>query len=204
MKLVFDFAGVLFHWQPLRMLQRELPHRAGDDATAQALAAAIFQGYGGDWADFDRGRVEPEALVRRIAARTGLPRAEVQTVVDAVPRELQPLPEMVELIGRLRRRERPLYYLSNMPEPYARHLEQAHPMVGWFEAGVISARVGCIKPEAAIFELAARRFDAAPGELLFIDDVAVNVEAARRAGWQARQFVDAGQCRRELEALALL
>lgn len=204
MKLVFDFAGVLFRWQPLRLLQRELPHRAADEAGARALAAAIFQGYGGDWADFDRGTVAADALVQRIAARTGLPAADVRTVVDAVPHELQPLPEMVALLGRLRGQGRPLYYLSNMPEPYARHLERTHPFVGWFADGVISARAGWIKPEPEIFELAAERFAAVPAELLFIDDISANVDAARRAGWQALQFVDPAQCADELQARALL
>jgi putative hydrolase of the HAD superfamily len=204
LKLVFDFAGVLFHWQPLRLLQRALPHRAADEAGARALAAAIFQGYGGDWAEFDRGTVAADELVQRIAARSGLPAQDVRTVVDAVPGELQPVPEMLALLERLHGRGRPLYYLSNMPEPYARHLERAHPVVGWFAGGVISARVHHIKPEPAIFELAAQRFGAAPAELLFIDDIAANVEAAQRAGWQALQFVDPAQCADALAARGLL
>ena len=58
-RLVFDFAGVLFRWRPLVLLQQVLPQRAHDAASAMRLAAAIFQGYEGDWADFDRGRVDP-------------------------------------------------------------------------------------------------------------------------------------------------
>ena len=204
MKLVFDFAGVLFHWRPLRLLQRELPHRAGDEEAARVLARAIFQGYGGDWAEFDRGTVAADDLVQRIAARTGLAVADVRTGVDAVPRELQPMPQTVALLDRLRAQGHPLYFLSNRPEPYARHLERTHEVVGWFADGVISARVGHVKPEPAIFELAARRFGAAPAELLFIDDIAANVEAAQRAGWQALQFSDAGQCEAALRARALL
>ncbi|MBE0546113.1 MAG: hypothetical protein IH627_00310 [Rubrivivax sp.] len=30
MKIVFDFAGVLFHWPPPAMPQREIPHLARD------------------------------------------------------------------------------------------------------------------------------------------------------------------------------
>ena len=32
-KIVFDFAGVLFHWHPETMLQREVPHLAPDEAS---------------------------------------------------------------------------------------------------------------------------------------------------------------------------
>ena len=200
MRIVFDFAGVLFHWQPLELLKRELPACAADDISAQRLADAIFQGYGGDWADFDRGTVEVPELVQRIAARTGLDAAAVQAVVDAVPGELQPIPDTVALLRRLHRAGQRLHFLSNMPRPYAEHLETAHDFVGCFESGVISARVGLIKPQPEIYALAARHFGVPPTQLLFIDDVVDNVEAARRAGWQALHFVDAAACESELRS----
>lgn len=204
MHVVFDFAGVLFRWQPWRMLQRELPQRARDRASAQRWADTIFQGYGGDWADFDRGTVSVPDLVRRIATRTELAEDEVLAVVNAVPAELQPVPETVVLLRRLHAAGRRLFYLSNMPEPYARHLERTHDFIGCFEAGVISARVGWIKPEPQIFALAAERFGVAPSSLLFLDDVAVNVQAARTAGWRSLQFADAADCEQQMRDSAWL
>lgn len=198
MNIVFDFAGVLFRWQPMHLLQRELPHRAPDEASARHWVEAIFQSYGGDWAEFDRGTVSVPDLVQRIAARTGLGEHEVRAVVDAVPAELQPVPETVALLRRLHAAGRRLFYLSNMPEPYAGFLESRHDFLGCFESGVISARVGWIKPEAEIFALAAARFGVAPASLLFLDDVAGNVQAARAAGWQALHFIEAGDCERQL------
>ena len=191
MKIVFDFGGVLFDWRPAELLKRELPRRAVDDAAARHWAAQVFQGYGGDWGEFDRGTVEPAELVRRIARRTGLTPGEVQAVVDGVPAELQPVPATVALLGRLRAAGVPLYYLSNMPAPYADRLEAEHEFVGWFRDGVFSSRVRSIKPEPGIFALAAERFDARPEELLFFDDHLPNVLAARAAGWQALPFSDA-------------
>lgn len=187
-KLVWDFGGVLFHWHPPSLIRRELPHR-GDEA--ERWVKAIFQGYEGDWMDFDRGTVEVPELVRRIAARTGLGEHEVQAIVDGVPGELQPIGDTVALLSQLHRQGHRQYYLSNMPAPFADHLEAAHAFVGWFEAGVFSARVRAVKPERAIFDLAAARFGHDPAELLFFDDHAPNVEAARAAGWQAERFTDA-------------
>ena len=193
MKPVFDFGGVLFNWHPPSLLRRELPHRAADEASARHWVREFFQGYGGDWAEFDRGTVEPPDLVGRIARRTGLAEAEVRRVVEGVPAELQPIEGTVALLRRLRDAGRTLFFLSNMPAPYADHLEREHDFVGWFEAGLFSARVQLIKPEPAIFALAAERFGAEPAELLFIDDHGPNVEAARAAGWQAfRRGLDHG------------
>lgn len=198
MHFVFDFGRVLFDWQPAALLQRTLPQRAVDGASTAHWVAQVFQGYGGDWGEFDRGTVTPADLVSRIAGRTGLAAAEVQAVVDAVPQALQPIPASVTLLQRLRQPGRPMFYLSNMPAPYADHLERTHDFVRGFDDGVFSARVQLIKPEPAIFDLAASRFGLPPAELLFLDDHAPNIAAARAAGWQALQFHDATQCERDL------
>jgi putative hydrolase of the HAD superfamily len=196
--VVFDFGGVLFNWQPAQLLQRTLPARAHDDASAAHWAAQIFQAYEGDWGEFDRGTVSVPDLVQRIAQRTGLAAPEVQAVVDAVPDELQPVPATVALLQRLRDAGRRLFYLSNMPAPYAARLEAENAFMGWFEQGVFSARVRAVKPEPAIFDLAAAQFGVPPHQLVFMDDHAPNVLAARAAGWQALQFIDAAQAEAEL------
>jgi len=202
--VVFDFGGVLFRWQPERMLREVLPQHAKDDTSARHWMKQIFQSYGGDWGDFDRGTVEPPALVQRIAQRTGLSEAEVQRVVDAVPHELQPRPDTVALLQRLHAAGRPLFYLSNMPAPYADFLQATHDFMALFSDGVFSGRVGHNKPEPAIFAIAAQRFGGAPGELLFLDDHEPNVIAARDLGWQALLFTDAAQAEAELVQRGLL
>jgi HAD superfamily hydrolase (TIGR01509 family) len=198
--IVFDFAGVLFHWHPPTLLRREIPHLAHDDASAAHWVRQIFQGYDGDWLAFDRGLVEVPELVQTIARRTGLAAADVQRVVDAVPRELQPIGATVDLVRRLRDAGRRLFFLSNMPAPYSDHLEREHDFVGWFRDGVFSARVHEAKPAAAIFRIAAERFGHAPQEMVFLDDVPSNVETARALGWNALLFTDAAQAEADLRA----
>ena len=198
--VVFDFAGVVFGWQPLALLQRVIPQQATDLASAHHWAQQIFQGYGGDWAEFDRGTVAPADLVQRIARRTGLPAAAVQAVVDAVPLDFAPLTGTVALIDDLHAAGHPLYFLSNMPAPYADHLAQTYGFLQRFTDGVYSARVQLVKPERAIFDLAAQRFGVPPADLLFFDDVVANVAAAQAAGWQAAHFTDAVAARALLQA----
>ena len=195
MNIVFDFGGVLFRWQPHEFMPRLLPRVATDAASTHALVLAFFQLFEGDWGDFDRGRLEVDVLAQRIARRVGLTVAEARHVIDAVPDELAPLPESVDLLHRLHAAGHALHYLSNMPEPYAAILESRHAFLRLFRSGVFSSRVGVIKPEAAIFELAAQRFAVDATQTLFIDDVEKNVAAARSVvGWQGLRFEAAGQC----------
>jgi len=204
MNIVFDFGGVLFRWEPHAFLARMLPHRAATPEARKALVAAVFQGYGGDWGEFDRGRIEPGPLAEQIAARTGLPAHEMHAVIGGVPDELEPIAASVALLRRLHASGRPLYYLSNMPEPFALHLERTHAFLGLFRRGVFSSRAGLIKPERAIFDHAAEQFGIDPAHTLFIDDHADNVVAARAAGWLALHFRDPAQCEAALVGLGLL
>ena len=196
MNIVFDFGGVVFNWRPIALLQSILPLRAHDEAAARELADAMFQHYAphGDWAAFDRGDFDVPVLARRIASRTELSEADVHDFVDAIPAHLEPIAETVALLQRLRTAGHRLFYLSNMPAPFADHLERSHAFMDWFDDGVFSSRVRLAKPQPAIFKAAMQRFGLAPGELIFIDDLAHNVDAARALGWQAIHFRDARDC----------
>ena len=167
-----------------------------DEASARELAARLFQDFtpGSDWAEFDLGRVEADMLAERIARRTGLAQVDVLAVVQAIPAHLAPQADTVALMRRLKLAGHRLFYLSNMPAPYADHLERSHDFFAWFDDGIFSARVQMMKPQPAIFHEAARRFGVAPADLLFIDDVAHNVDAARALGWQGVHFQGAAAC----------
>lgn len=160
----------------------------------------VFGVPGGGWSDFDRGTIDAAALAPRIASRTGLTPDEVRILLDAVPEHLQPIPETVDLLARLRAAGDPLYYLSNMPAPYARHVLRTQDFVGWFADGVFSSQVRLVKPEPAIFALAAHCFGVPAAQLMLLDDHPANVVAARAAGWNVLHFIDAAQAERDLRA----
>ena len=204
--LVFDVGGVLVHWQPLDLMRQALPGQAHDLASAKRVAAAVFQTFEttSDWADFDRGRIEPEALAERIAARTGYPLQGLRALIAAIPEHLQPVPASVALLERARAAGHRLALLSNMPLPYADHLEAQHACFGWFDARVFSGRVGLVKPERAMFDHARHALDLDLGNALFIDDHPTNIGAAREFGWHAMQFENAAQCEADLRALRWL
>lgn len=202
--VVFDFGRVVFDWQPEALLGRVLPHRVHSPEAAAHWVAQIFQSYQGDWGDFDAGQVEVPVLVSRIAGRTGLDEAEVQAVVDAAAPSLTPLPGTVALMARLKDAGRPLYFLSNMPLPFAEHLERSHDFMGWFHGGVFSSRAKVNKPSRGIFDQALQQFGLPAAQVLFVDDHGPNVEAARALGWQAVQFTGDAQLERDLVAHGLL
>lgn len=204
--VVFDFGAVLFQWKPFQLLQDTVPELAPDETRARALAARIFESFtpASDWAQFDLGRIDEATLARRVARRIGATEAQVRRVVDAIPPHLEPQLPTVALLRRLKAAGHRMFYLSNMPAPYADSLERHNDFIADFDDGIFSARVGLMKPDAAIFRLARERFGLVPARTLFIDDHAGNVETAQAQGWQALQFLNAAQCESELGRLGWL
>lgn len=188
MNVVFDLGAVLVAWEPARLLHSHFPERAPTLEAAGALAKAFF--HHEDWLDFDCGIRSADEVVERTSARLSLPRDRVDAFVTPLGDHLQPIAANIDLLATLRdRRESDgdvrLFYLSNMPKPYARSLERRLPFFTWFDGGIFSSDVKRIKPDSEIYEMLAWRHAFAPSETLFIDDTAANVEAARALGWHA-------------------
>nr|WP_315183299.1 HAD family phosphatase [uncultured Albidiferax sp.] len=197
--VVFDLGAVLLHWQPIEIVQHELPRYAPNAAAAQALCANFWT----PWAEFDRGTVEPAPLAALLAAQSGVDAADMLRFIHAIPNHLPTKQDTAALLPRLKAQGHRLVYLSNMPTSYADRLLD-RDFFDHFEDGIFSAHVGLIKPEHGIYALAETQFGLTPADTVFIDDNAHNVATARARGWQAIQFLDAAQCERDLEEMGWL
>jgi putative hydrolase of the HAD superfamily len=69
-----------------------------------------------------------------------------------------------------------------------------------FDVVVDSAFVGARKPEPRIYEITLERLGASAETTLFLDDVEVNCDAARRLGLHAIRFRSTDQAIEEIEA----
>jgi len=66
---------------------------------------------------------------------------------------------------------------------------------------IYSHEVGLEKPDPRIYALTCERMGTDPAQMIFLDDLEVNCEAARQAGWKAVQFLDTHQAITDVEAL---
>jgi putative hydrolase of the HAD superfamily len=187
MNIVFDFGAVLFDWQPARLAARHFPERAATPGQARDLADALF-GHA-DWRGFDCGTAGLDEMVARTAQRLDLPEGRLHAALAPIGEQLVPIACNVELLANLRARRDGggnlrLYFLSNMPAPFARALERRHDFLRCFDGGIFSGDVKLGKPDPAIFRLLASRHRLAGADTLFIDDSLANVQAADALGWQ--------------------
>jgi epoxide hydrolase-like predicted phosphatase len=70
-----------------------------------------------------------------------------------------------------------------------------------FDEMIISAEVGLIKPDPRIYRFALEKIGAQPEESVFLDDVLINVEAARSVGMSAIHFTQPEETLKELKQL---
>ncbi len=68
----------------------------------------------------------------------------------------------------------------------------------------LSFQLGLLKPDAAIYRHVAADLGVRAEDIVFLDDNQINVDGARRAGWQAHVVAGPGQARDCLVRLGLL
>jgi putative hydrolase of the HAD superfamily len=120
---------------------------------------------------------------------------------------LDPNQPMIELMRAVRDRGLRMALLTNNVREWEPLWRSMLPVDEIFELVVDSAFVGLRKPEPAIYELTLERMrardglaDLEPGQCLFVDDVEVNVEAARELGINALRFRSNEQAIPEIES----
>jgi putative hydrolase of the HAD superfamily len=207
MNIVFDFGAVLFTWRPSALLLETFPQRVRTPEEAAQLSHQVF-GHA-DWHDFDRGLLDTDTVVARTAERLDLPQQAMEALMHNIGERLTVMPDTLAVLTQLHQRRQAgdgltgLYYLSNMPVPYARYLQAHHPFLKWFDGGIFSGDVSHIKPEAAIYQLLQSRYSLAPASTVFIDDLKHNVTAAESLGWRGIHFTSAQQLQADLALLGL-
>lgn len=195
MNIVFDLGGVVFTWEPEKIIARVF----NDPAVRDLVRSKIFNHP--DWDQLDRGTLlYPEATLRA-AARSGLPAPAIARLFNQVPLSLVELPETVALLRRLKAKSHRLFYLSNMHVAAIDYLERVYTFWDVFEGGVISCRVGLIKPEPEIYACLVNQYGLKTTPTIFIDDLTANLEPAERMGMQTIRFENPIQCEHQLEIL---
>jgi 2-haloacid dehalogenase len=92
------------------------------------------------------------------------------------------------LVERLAARGVPQFAITNFGAETFALFRPTFPILDHMRDIVVSGTERLIKPDPAIFHLAARRFGHDPARMLFIDDNAANIAAARDLGWQVHWF----------------
>src|SRR5215472_1058126 len=196
--VVFDLGGVLVDWNPRHLYRKLFPNEADMEYFLANICTT-------DWnLQQDAGRTFAEAC-----AALKLRHPNSAEMIDAWFARFDemmagPIAGAVDILAELREREVPIYALSNWSAETFPFALRRFEFLQWFRAIFLSAEIHLVKPDPRIFQCFCERFGLMPKEVIYIDDVQHNVDAASRVGMRAIRFRDSASLREELVQLGLL
>jgi len=122
-------------------------------------------------------------------------------LIQGLLADLRPEPQIIEVVARARTAGIRVGVITNSwgtapYDPYAAYQLHQH-----FDAVVISSQVGLRKPEPAIYRRAAQELALPSERIVFVDDIAANLQPAHELGMAVIHHVDPGTTVHELEHL---
>ena len=176
--VIFDLGNVLISFRPSEYLDKK---EYSKEVKARILSD-IFNTK--EWLQLDNGDITVPEAINSIAARSSLAKEEIAGIFDLRTDIMVPIDQNVILLPELKKRGFRLYYLSNFPIDIFQTIRSDNDFFNYFDGGLISAEVRYSKPDKRIYEILMEKYSLIPDECLFIDDLEVNVRAAKETGME--------------------
>lgn len=195
--IVFDIGKVLIQYDPHLGLADAIPSKERRDWFFANVCTSEWN------IEQDRGRSWAEAealLIEEFPDETKTIRAFRQNWHKMVPAAID---GSVAIMRALIAADRDVTMLTNFAADTFVEAKQLFPFLSEPRGVTVSGEVGLIKPDVAIYEMHHGAFGLNPARTIFIDDVPANVEAARKAGWQAVRFIDSAILKSDLEGFGI-
>jgi len=192
--VVFDIGGVL-EITPDRGVTTQWEERL------HLKPGELDRRMGNVWRDGSLGKRSEEDVRRSLGAMLEMDQARVdafmQDIWDEYLGDLNG--ELAAYFTDLRPRYQTALLSNSFVGARSREQERYH-FAEMTDFIIYSHEVGVAKPEPRIFELTWERLGAPPNDIIFLDDVEVNVAAARALGLHAILFSDTNQAIADIQA----
>jgi putative hydrolase of the HAD superfamily len=160
------------------------------------------------WARLERGQISLEAFDRAFERETAAAGQALRgfTVLELLSGDLRP--EMVEALRRCKKQFRTACLTNNMKgldeadiQQLGRRASEIQAVMDIFDYVVESSKIGFRKPDPRFYEIACEIVEVAPVQVVFLDDLGVNLKPARAMGMTTIKVTDSHQALAELETL---
>lgn len=151
---------------------------------------------------FEKGLLTEEKFLKTMLTNLGR-KVEAEDFCRIYSEIFTPNHEVISLLPALKKKYK-LILLSNTDSLHKKYGWERYEFLSLFDHKVLSFEVGSVKPEEKIYR-SAEAFSKAPSsEHLYIDDISEYVEAAKKIGWDAIQFLNYTQLIDELKVRNVL
>ena len=197
--VVFDYGGVIAFYQDDSAM-KDMAALAGMDA------ALMHRIYWDNRTIYDQGLVDGLGFFKSILADMGIfadPDLLEKLIVRDVESWSRVNPKSEELVRELKASGLKLGVLSNIVPDFLDRIKDKLPVFDLMDVNVFSCEVGRVKPDKKIYQIILSRLDCRADEVVFFDDLDVNVEAAQALGIHAFLWVNPEEARNELKKLGI-
>ena len=155
------------------------------------------------WAQLERNEVTIEgfcALFEQEALAKGVS-LDGREVLDCIHGETRP--EMVHALEVLSKKYKTACLTNNFGPSADSNDENdiRRPILSWFDIVIESRALGIRKPEPQFYTAACDAVNVKPQQVIFLDDLGVNLKPARELGMRTIKVITAEQALAELETL---
>ena len=156
------------------------------------------------WDLGDGGKVSEEELLEIFIAQDPEIEAYIRKVYENFSGIVRERKETIPWIEALRAKGYGVYYLSNYPSKIERECADQMEFSHHMDGGILSYKVGLVKPDAAIYQKLLHMYHLTAEECLFLDDREDNCLAARQEGFATIQFTTREEVLVKMNELGIL
>ncbi len=182
--LLWDVGNVIVGWSPRRLYEELFEEPAACDRFLSSVCTL-------DWhLEHDRGVSFADNAAALIALHPQF-ETQIRAWGDRFLEMVGPvIGETESAMHALAARGVPQYGLTNMPSEAWAGVQTLSPAFGLLADTIVSGDEKLVKPDPAIYAVVLARTALEPQDLLFVDDSAANIEAARAIGFHVHRFED--------------
>ena len=196
--VIFDLGKVLLNYEPEEYLKSKI----SETDKISELNKQIFQSE--EWIMLDKGTVTEREAINILSKRNSKNAELIKLAFDNWYELLTPKYDTVEILKELKNADYKVYFLSNFHMQAFRYIINTYDFFKLFDGGIVSYKEKLLKPEEKIYKRIIEEYSLIPEESIFIDDVKVNVESARRLNIKGIVFNNARDLREKLRELHVL
>jgi HAD superfamily hydrolase (TIGR01549 family) len=188
----FDLGKVIVDFSVERMC-RQMGDAAGVDPGL--VRQVVFDG--DLQRRYERGQITTRQFYDEFCQLT-VSHADFDRLLDAANDIFDLNASVVPVLGQLQAARYRMGILSNTCEGHWRHCLNRYRVLRGFQIYLLSYEVGATKPDAEIFQAAARAACVPPEEIFYTDDMPGHVAGAQAVGIDAVLFTSAAQLAADL------
>lgn len=174
--IIFDIGNVLLDFNPEKYLDSLNFHKKVKEELFKCIFKSKY------WGELDRGTLTDDEAIQLFCKASPKLNKEIKDIMSGWADILVPNYETVNIVKNLKEKGYKIFLLSNFHKKAFEKVTLENDFFNLFDGKVISYETNLLKPEEEIYKKLLTTYNLKPEESIFIDDIKLNIEGAKKLG----------------------